>query len=665
MRISEFKINNNIINIKDEPKGLSDAKIIFNRDLKYNGMTVDIDIKLTFYCASGKNEIDAEYERAFVDGIGEITIEDFCGGEYIYITFLLDFKEYKSTLDYTEIALIEKNPINNFKDNLTNDVELQGSEPFHVRNLKLKYDYKHSRIKIQDKVPYTILRPDNLFPEPALYLFLIPTAEVDYNRLEDGNNISGNTLVMLNNGVFFLPQSTTFQNGSYSNPQIALPNLEGFPIFENVLEDGILFINSDGDTGFELSVKKGRTNLAYYRTDETIIIGNSYANPRLVLNTRLNTNHTINGPFFNMSNMNTIGDYSYSYQNQTQFVDYNLFPNMLNGIPIKKGESLWIVSSLRLRGTLWGSFNLIDGIAMPAGTNSTWLSYEEIDLKINRSLEIEFITNEKAIDIINNTNDAIVYGTEIAAFKGLDIAPQVFNGLTNSIFQDSCYSDFWVTNGERVRRKQKLKTFVVKPDNFFEELEKIISCGLGVFYNNNIASLQLQSIDKFYTDTVFLTLNIDNLDDITIEPILSMYYNNIEVGYSESQKIELDIHNKNIYNIKTKGKSNFQKVSDWIASKYIIKKALNLGTEEIEKEYDNKIFIFSGTTTNGINYTLSQSNGFAADEVIENPIETNGINRRYASVYNLFRHFRKWGYSLWKNYEILENNSIFNKNFNK
>jgi hypothetical protein len=661
MQVQELRINGNLINLIDSPEGLDETVIAYRRDDKYNGMSIEMDVKLKFYCASGKEEIDNEYQRAFVDGIGEITLTEQCNGQTITATFLLDFKKYRANSDWTEIGLIEKNATNNFKDNLTNEIELNGGEDFHVRNLKLKYDYKHNKIKVQEKVPYTILRPNNTYGYADIDLWMLPEAEVDYNRLEDGYNMNGNTLVMESDDTIIDVNINYFTFGNYFNANDFIPNIEGQAIFENVLEDGVLFIKSDGETGFELSVKKGRTNLSYYRTYEYIIIGSNYESPRLVFCAGLNSNNGINGPFFNMNNMNAIGDYSYIYPNQNQTVDYNQFPNMVNGIPIKKGESLWLVTSIRLWGYAWASSVIIDGVVMPAGTRSTWLSYEEIDFKINRSLEVEFITNEKAVDTINNENDAQIYGTNIEAYKGEIIAPQIFENLGANMFQTNCYKDFWITNGERIRNKQKKKPFVIKPENFFDELEKITACGLGIFYNSNVGSLQLQPIEKFYTDIISKIITIDSIDDVTIEPILNMYYNNIDIGYSESKQNDLDLHNKNNYNIKSKGKNTYTKITDWIASKYIIKKAINLGTEEIVKDYDTNIFILSGTTTNGVNYTLSQSSGFASDGVFENPTETNGINRRYATIYNLFRHFRKWGFGLWKQYTTLENNSIFEK----
>jgi hypothetical protein len=490
---------------------------------------------------------------------------------------------------------------------------------------------------------------------------MIPEAEVDYNRLEDGYNMNGNIPIMANSDNYIFKQGVIFNNGLYQNLNCQIPSINGQPIFENALEDGVLFIKSDGSTGFDLSIKQGRTNLSYFGTYEQIIIGTNYESPRLILQASLNSNQNFNGPFFNMININTIGDYSYSHANQNQLVDYNQFPSMANGIPIKKGESMWFISSVQFYGYNWAGATVIDGVVMPAGTRSTWLSYEEIDFKINRSLEVEFITNEKAVDTINNENDAQIYGTNIDAYKGEIIAPQIFENLGANMFQTNCYKDFWITNGERIRNKQKKKPFVIKPENFFDELEKITACGLGIFYNSNVGSLQLQPIEKFYTDIISKIITIDSIDDVTIEPILNMYYNNIDIGYSESKQNELDLHNRNSYNIKSKGKSTYTKITDWIASKYIIKKAINLGTEEIVKDYDTNIFILSGTTTNGVNYTLSQSSGFASDGVFENPTELNGMNRRYATIYNLFRHFRKWGFGLWKQYTTLENNSIFEK----
>jgi hypothetical protein len=72
----------------------------------------------------------------------------------------------------------------------------------------------------------------------------------------------------------------------------------------------------------------------------------------------------------------------------------------------------------------------------------------------------------------------------------------------------------------------------------------------------------------------------------------------------------------------------------------------------------------SGGQLGSYNATLSQTTGVLADTVFTTPINSLGINRRYATVFNLFRHLYKWGFSLFSDKDKLsvikyEGNSIY------
>ena len=43
---------------------------------------------------------------------------------------------------------------------------------------------------------------------------------------------------------------------------------------------------------------------------------------------------------------------------------------------------------------------------------------------------------------------------------------------------------------------------------------------------------------------------------------------------------------------------------------------------------------------------MSQTSGVLADNIFTQPLNSAGINRRYATALNLFRHLYKWGFSL-------------------
>lgn len=81
-------------------------------------------------------------------------------------------------------------------------------------------------------------------------------------------------------------------------------------------------------------------------------------------------------------------------------------------------------------------------------------------------------------------------------------------------------------------------------------------------------------------------------------------------------------------------------------------------------EFDNNIFILSGGQLGIYNATLSQTSGVLQDNILTQPLNTAGINRRYATALNLFRHLYKWGFSLFNNKDTLtakkyEGNNIY------
>jgi len=150
-----------------------------------------------------------------------------------------------------------------------------------------------------------------------------------------------------------------------------------------------------------------------------------------------------------------------------------------------------------------------------------------------------------------------------------------------------------------------------------------------------------------------------------------VFYKDISIGYSNSKDSPSELCKQNDYSIDNNSNTRYSKVSDFIASQYIITNALRLGTVDEQLEFDDNIFILSGTTVSSgptnYNVTLSQTSGFLGDNVIVDGMAIPGVNKRYATVLNLFRHLYKWGFSLFASKEVLTVNryevtSIYNGN---
>jgi hypothetical protein len=140
-------------------------------------------------------------------------------------------------------------------------------------------------------------------------------------------------------------------------------------------------------------------------------------------------------------------------------------------------------------------------------------------------------------------------------------------------------------------------------------------------------------------------------DDVTILVAENMLYKGIEIGYMEFKESFDELHGKNTYQIEgvVKGKSTYQKVCEWVASKFIIKRVLNLGSGSEAEDLDQNLFILSIDSNKATISDNSAGATIGKDLVFEqNESNVRGLNRKYASLYNLKRHALKWGFGIHK-----------------
>jgi hypothetical protein len=679
MEVTKIVINGIIITTIDKPIGLEVIKLSLDRDFQYSCVDTKIEAELRFYCASGKTELDAEYESKGVEATGYIEITDTCGPNAETYTFNLDFKKYNNLGDYTTIGLIDVNSL--WKKDLDKEVNLTTTLPaikdFYIRNLPLKYFYASQNVyaKIsQDTLntehtagwaPFPVLYnstppvgpggpppviPNTYLPFPIGFYYqnivhyIFPRVDITRNDLENSNgllmdyfNITSSSPIKTMNFSDVFGTVTTNYNGRYSA-------IEPEPVFENNLSAGEFTINTFNDqlTLDLIDVTSAKCELT--EINEIIALGKTYDSPRYIMKNQLDiTGRTIN-----------------TSTPTTDILTYNKSISLT--LEVKEEEKVWIYYEI-----LYKQIEDPAPIYDPVSGKWEYYPYNQIQFKdvsywLSNTIDIEFKLTKDVKAPIVNASEIVPYHTKTKAYKGTDMLNEIFDIATN-IADTNCFSDLWFSRGDYIRGKINVADFIVKPSDFFRELEKVVCCGLGYFYDTvQAGEKRLMSVYDFYSDTLvpsqYQFSDTDLIDGIIeIAPFLAPYYKEIQIGYSNSKDSPHELCAKNDYSIDNDSDSNYSKVSDFIASQYIITNALRFGTVDEELEFDRNIFLLSGTSVASgattYNVTLSQTGGFLNDDIIVSVNNVAGVNRKYATVLNLFRHLYKWGFSLFANKEVL------------
>ena len=677
MEVTQIVINGIIISTLDKPIGLEVIKLSLDRDFQYSCVDTKIEAELKFYCASGKTELDEEYESKGVEGSGYIEITDSCGPNAETYTFNLDFKKYNNQGDFTTVGLIEANSL--WKKDLDKQVNLTTGggilQPFYIRNLPLEYDYSSENIyskQVQDTDIVDLVYPGPLFvtsnfPLSPSYLYftlqLNPRSDLTLNELEDGAQLISEFLIDVTNssGNVAKTGSVCYSvGGGLLTTSFNYSELEPPEIFHNTLEDGVITLETTGDTGFDFDLL-GSVNMTfeYWRFSEVIAIGENFNSCRIIQR-ELNDNTLPYGGL--LTNIN--------YPNAS-------VPTLTNShtFEVKRNEKIWIWYTITIRNQSSVSFSITGIPPLPTWTVTNTLLFiiQKYFFNLNRDINANFKITKNVKDVLVNSADIIPYHTETNAYRGDNFLNTVF-GTVDNIVNYPCYNDLWFTRGDYLRGKINVADFIVKPSDFFRELEKVVCCGLGYFYNiDPDGEKKLMSVYDFYSDTLvpsqYQFSDSDLIDGIIeIAPFLSPYCKEINIGYSNSKDSPKDFCKQNSYSVNNDSDSIYSKVSEFIASMYTITRALRLGTVDEELEFDNNIFILSGKTVSAspsnLNVTSSQTTGYLADSVETFPTIDNGINRRYSTAFNLFRHLYKWGFSLFNNKDTItakkyEGNTIY------
>lgn len=673
MQVANLFINGSRVITKDEPILGEDIKLSLDRDFTYSCIDTKMDIEVKFYCASGKTEIDLAYEENGIEAFGEIEIVDDCGTLSQFFKFRLDFKSYKSNSEFTTLGITDIN--SDWKSTLTNEVNVAdysgAIEDFYVRRLQLEYDYssqnvygnieedttntEHNALGTVDynSTPPSIpplgtappLPPSLATSGPIVNHFIMPRVDQTRNELEDSDGLVMDYFTIKNDTIK-IGEKNDISNATTAGQNIIYSQVEPTPVFTNANVSGE-FNYASNNTSLTIDLLNNTSvyvECELIQINEIISIGQKYDNPRLVVQNELDISSNV-------------------FSTTTPFTSTITFSKVFNRtFEVRDDESVWVYYHLKYRAINFSNiFIYSSGLWRYFLLNV--LHFKSLKYQISNTINGNFkITNGTALTI-SSVSDIEPYHFKTKAYNGASLIGTLF-GTDYNLCQTACFVDLWFSRGDYLRNKVNVSDFIVKPSDFFAEFEKVVCCGLGYFYFNNGLTPQkrLMSVYDFYTDNVVPSQYIFNYPDlidaeIKIEPFVSPYYKEIQIGYSNSKDTPKDVCKQNAYTIPNRSESTYSKVSDFIGSMFIISKALRLGTDDKDLEYDKNIFILSGTTIPAspanYNVTLSQSAGFLADNVELSPTNTNGINRRYATVFNLFRHLYKWGFSLFSNKDTL------------
>jgi hypothetical protein len=635
MEVTKIVINGIEITTIDKPIGLEVIKLSLDRDFQYSCVDTKIEAELKFYCASGKTELDAEYESKGVEATGYIEITDRCGTNAQTYRFNLDFKKYSNQGEFTTIGLIDVNSLwkkdldKEFNlDTYANGTPTNFATDFYVRNLQIDYDYRSENVyALQD---YDTTNTDHRF----VVQYIMPKVNTVKNELEDSDGLSMDYFVigqstLRDQFINDVSGVTTFVGS------VAFSGVEPQEVFHNKIDSGIFDITTVNTKATLEFIDISNINTTLRFVEEFICIGKKFSELRYIMCNQVSNN---NIPIISTAPLTIVDTYNKTFTD-SYFLDYD--------------EKVWIFYRL--------NYNSI-------GTGSNTMDFKKIQYTLENTVTAKYTVTKDTISTITSSSDVVPYHTLVKAYYGQTILSTIFN-CAQSFAQFQCYNDLWFSRGDLMRSKKNRADTIVKASDFFRELEKVVCCGLGYFYDTPTPQKKLMTVYDFYSDTLvpsqYQFSDSDLIDGIIeIAPFLAPYYKEINIGYSNSKDSPKDFCKQNSYSVNNDSDSNYSKVSEFIASQYIITRALRLGSQEETLEFDDNIFILSGGQLGTYNATLSQTSGVLADTVLATPINGQGINRRYATVFNLFRHLYKWGFSLFADKDTLnakkyEGNSIY------
>lgn len=659
IRINKLILNGIEYSFTDDnqPEGINEATLSFKRDQLYIGHNLEIDTEFTFYCDSYKELLDEAYNQRGIDNEAEFHIDYICTGlNPLPFIFIVDWKTYKFDTKSTTFKLIANSEFTDYLNTDENEIELDNLDlqEVFVRKIPLRYLRDANNFRINDFSENNTKKINNIATSNIRYtnIFLLPTSDNIINEFEDSDIITTNFLsfektfnfVTVGGGnidttQLTVPSSKGFVWNTSTPIDIGYSNIEPTPILENKMGIGVLEIEEIGNDFFRFENESGDYDFWFdvYSYQTILIIGKDYNNPRIAYQGTLNVRPIT---FNQVVNQSGTGNFSFEIGNG---IPNNNLPKM--SIELKEGEKVWHQYSITVQGLPFFIYYFLQ------------FNYTNLKFSNNKILKAEFKAKSHPLNSITDVNDVTHYN--IKMFEANQKASTIFNA-TDEFFNISEFNDIYFTTGEQVRNKLQQRPIKLKPKQFFESIEAFLPIGLGLDYNNATTSykLFLKEHKEFYQDAIYQVYDLIDEVDLSVGTIS---YNDIEIGSEQFKETSLSKHKRNNYNVQTsKYRSKWSKITKFILDPYIWLRAIKSGTDIDKKEFDDNFFIMSAKNLSGKIISLSNTSGFANDNVTELNSISVWLNRRYSTVYNLFRKVNQWRESIFYDKPELYNNSIYN-----
>jgi hypothetical protein len=632
------RLSNDILGsviLAKEPVGLEDIAPTLKRG-ENHGFTLEMDVKLKFYCGAGKEFIDEVRDEQGIDAIIQIFVDEICGGE--------TFEAPDYSIDYSD------------------DYGSQGQgtaewELFFEGTLALKTwkeeESEEGLMTLCDIYPAGIVTTVKNRLDTKVDLFATETMDgTPLDELEWG----GYPLNMHSKIIKFVSKlDISDEPDGYSETGSGVTGTQGLAAaslpFNNISYDdfGSAFLPTDPYVAGTSPIIFGGTAPAALFTNLT---SESMVD--------ISVNYNIQGTFTELSTRDRTYQLLLCYRvgevfdaGYTTMQDYGVKitlagDTMTQAISTTGTLTLTIPSEYSL--FMW--VYLID-FDMDGGLTDTTITttFTELELIISQDSTTTATTAQSLVIFEAGAQIARVITDQEDAFRSSYLGR--VNSEPYAYEENGCGSFRAITNGFMIRSfpttGDAARTIKMSMNDYFKGLNSIDNLGMGIEKVGDDYFIVIEPKSYFYdVDTTILTL--DNVPNIKRYEIPELYYNRVNVGY-ESWESKFtngldEFNSKRQYDTGIKAVSNeLDLISTLVASGYRIELARRMqyiDQNSEDSDYDEENFIVC--LSNSVDYITDEPQELYEAERDENFTTISNVispetsyNLRISPARNLLR----------------------------